>query len=169
MSRNLLKLFLASRVKRSLLPESSQLTWMHARSVTKSFLTLCDPMDCSPPCSSVHRIFQARILDCVAISSPKGSSLPREWTSPMAPALAGEFFTIELPGKPFSSTDTRCLCLRPRVNQTKVFTLLWINVKKCFVEMSCYNTEFCSSLSVYPHSQFFSRRLVETSRKVIIE
>ena len=34
-SRNLLKLFLASRVKRSLLPESPQLTWMHARSVIK--------------------------------------------------------------------------------------------------------------------------------------
>ena len=44
--------------------------------VTKSSLTLCDPMDRSPPGSSVHRIFQARILEWVAISSSRGSS----WT-----------------------------------------------------------------------------------------
>ena len=37
-------------------------------------LTLCDPMDCSPPGSSVHRIFQVRILEWVAIPSSRGSS-----------------------------------------------------------------------------------------------
>ena len=36
--------------------------------VTQSYLTLCDPMDCSLPGSSVHGIFQARILEWVAIS-----------------------------------------------------------------------------------------------------
>ena len=36
--------------------------------VTQSCLTLCDPMDCSPPGSSVHRIFQAKILEWFAIS-----------------------------------------------------------------------------------------------------
>ena len=36
--------------------------------------TLCDPMDCSPPGSSVHRISQARILEWVAIPFSKGSS-----------------------------------------------------------------------------------------------
>ena len=40
----------------------------------------CDPMDCSPPGSSVHRISQARILEWVAISSSSGSSQPRGWT-----------------------------------------------------------------------------------------
>ena len=35
--------------------------------VTQLCLTLCDPMDCSPPGSSVHGIFQARILEWVAI------------------------------------------------------------------------------------------------------
>ena len=39
--------------------------------------TLCDPMDCSPPGSSIHGIFQARILEWMAISSSRGSSLPR--------------------------------------------------------------------------------------------
>ena len=37
-------------------------------SVTQSCLTLCDPMDCSPPGSSVHRIFQARVLEWGAIA-----------------------------------------------------------------------------------------------------
>ena len=36
--------------------------------VAQSCLTLCDPMDCSPPGSSVHGIFQARVLEWVAIA-----------------------------------------------------------------------------------------------------
>ena len=42
--------------------------------------TLRDPMHCIPPGSSVHRIFEARILEWVAISSSRGSSPPRSWT-----------------------------------------------------------------------------------------
>ena len=42
--------------------------------VTQSCPTLCDPVDCSPPDSSIHRIFQARILEWVAISFSRGSS-----------------------------------------------------------------------------------------------
>ena len=41
---------------------------------------LCDPMDCSPPGSSVHGILQARILEWVAISFSRGSSWPRDRT-----------------------------------------------------------------------------------------
>ena len=40
-------------------------------------LTHCDLKDCSPPGSSVHGIFQARVLEWVAISSSRGSSWPR--------------------------------------------------------------------------------------------
>ena len=40
--------------------------------------TLCDPMDCNPPGSSVQEIFQARFLEWVAISSSRGSSLSRD-------------------------------------------------------------------------------------------
>ena len=46
----------------------------------QSCLTLCDPMDCSQPGSSVHGILQARILEWVAISFSRGSSQPRGWT-----------------------------------------------------------------------------------------
>ena len=48
--------------------------------VAQSCLTLCDPVDCSPPCSSVHGIFQARVLEWVAISFSTGSSRPRDRT-----------------------------------------------------------------------------------------
>ena len=41
-------------------------------------LTLCDPMDCSLPGSSVHGIFQARILEWGAIAFSKRSSQPRD-------------------------------------------------------------------------------------------
>ena len=44
----------------------------------QSCLTLCNPMDCSPPGSSVHEIFQARILEWFAISYSRGSSQPRD-------------------------------------------------------------------------------------------
>ena len=52
---------------------------MHANSF-QSCPTLCDPMDCSLPGSSIHGISQARILEWVSISSSRGSSQPRDLT-----------------------------------------------------------------------------------------
>jgi len=66
--------------------------------VAKLCLTLCDPMDRSPPGSFVHGIFQARILEWVAISFSKGSSGPG--TEPVSPSLAGRFFTMSHQEKP---------------------------------------------------------------------
>ena len=64
-------------------------------------LTLCDPMDCSPAGSSVHGVFQARILQWVAFPSPGDLPDPGIETSFFAsPTLAGEFFTTAPPGKP---------------------------------------------------------------------
>ena len=42
--------------------------------------TLCDPMDCSPPGSSVHGIFQTRILEWVSMPFFRGSARPRDRT-----------------------------------------------------------------------------------------
>ena len=53
-------------------------TCMHA--YVQSCLTLCDPMGCSPPGSSVHGILQAGIPEWAAISSSRRSSWPRKWT-----------------------------------------------------------------------------------------
>ena len=59
-----------------------------------SCLTLCNPMHCSPPGSSVHVVLQARILQCVAISLSKGSSWPRDQTHVSRVfCIAGRFFT----------------------------------------------------------------------------
>ena len=52
-------------------------------------LTLCNPLDYSPPGFSIHGISQARILEWVAISSSRGSYWHRNWTH------AGVFFTTE--------------------------------------------------------------------------
>ena len=55
----------------------------------QSCLTLCNPMDCSPPGSSVHGIFQARILEWVAVSFSRGI-FPTQGSnqlSPVSPAL----------------------------------------------------------------------------------
>ena len=52
---------------------------IHAKSL-QSCLTLCDPMDCSLPSSSVHGILQARVLEWVAVPVSRGSSRPRDQT-----------------------------------------------------------------------------------------
>ena len=62
--------------------------------VAQLCLTLCNPVDCCPPGSSVHGILQARILEWVAISYSRESSQPRDGTMYLtSPALAGRFFT----------------------------------------------------------------------------
>ena len=60
--------------------------------VTQSCPILCYPMACSLPGSSVHRIFQAKMLEWVAMCSSRGSSQPRGQTQ--VSHIAGRFFTI---------------------------------------------------------------------------
>ena len=55
----------------------SMVKWSKVSKVAQSCLTLCDPMNCSLP---VHGIFQARVLEWVAISFPRSSSQPRDQT-----------------------------------------------------------------------------------------
>ena len=70
---------------------------MHAKSL-QSCLTLCNPMDCSLPGSSLHGILQARILEWVAMSSSRESSDPGiKPVSLMSPALADRFFNTNAP------------------------------------------------------------------------
>ena len=59
---------------------------------TQFCLTLCDPMDCSLPGSSIHGIFQARILEWVVISFSRRSPQPRDWT--WVSCIVGRCFTI---------------------------------------------------------------------------
>ncbi|CAI9163930.1 unnamed protein product [Rangifer tarandus platyrhynchus] len=61
-------------------------------------LTLCDPVNCSPPGSSVHGILQARILEWAATPSSRGSSPPGDQTQVCR--TADRFFTPGPPRKP---------------------------------------------------------------------
>ena len=60
--------------------------------VAQLCLTLCDPMDCRLPGSSVHGIFRARILEWVAISFSRRSSQPRDWS--WVSLMVGRRFTV---------------------------------------------------------------------------
>ena len=74
----------------------------HAQ-LLQSCLTLCDPMDSSPP-DSVHGILQAKIVEWAAVPSSRESSWSRDQTHiSWVSCIAGVFFTTELPGKPIST------------------------------------------------------------------
>ena len=60
--------------------------------VAQLCLTLCDHMNYSPPGSSGHGILHARILEWVAMPSPRGFSWPRDWTQ--VSHIAGGLFII---------------------------------------------------------------------------
>ena len=91
----------------------------------QSCLTLCDPMDCSPPGSSVHGILQARTLEWVAM--PSSGDLPDPGIEPTStsPALAGGFFTTSATWEAlrtctvqFSSVAQSCLTFCDPVNHS---------------------------------------------------
>ena len=69
-----------------------------------SFVQLCIPMDCSLPGSSDRGIFQARILEWVAISFSRGSSWTKDWTR--VSCIGRWFFTTESPGIPIKILRT---------------------------------------------------------------
>ena len=66
-------------IKRHLLLGRKAMTNLESE-VAQSCPTLCNPVDCSPPSSSVHGILQARVPEWVAISFSRGSSRPRDRT-----------------------------------------------------------------------------------------
>ena len=66
--------------------------------ITQLCLTLCDPMDCSPPGCSVDGISQARYWSGLSFPSP--GDLPNPGIKPTSPALAGGIFTTESQEEP---------------------------------------------------------------------
>ena len=77
MDQNTIKIAILSKLK---LYENFTDIDMHAVPYAKSCPTLCDLMDCSPPCSSANGIFQTRILEGAAISYFRESSQPKDRT-----------------------------------------------------------------------------------------
>ena len=98
--------------------------------VTQLCLTLYDPMDCSPPGSSVRGILQARILECVAISFSRGSSPPRYQTR--VSYIKGRFFlvTAEPPEKPPQSVQS--------LSRVRLFVTPW--AAACQASLSITNS-----------------------------
>ena len=66
--------------------------------ISHSALSVCNPMDCSPPGFSAHGILQARILEWVATAFSSGSSEPRDQTQ--VSHIAADSLPPEPPGKP---------------------------------------------------------------------
>ena len=87
--------------------------------------TFCDPMDCSPPGSSVHGMLHSRILEWVVRPYFKGSSWPRDRTYiPCVTCIAGGCFTAEPLGKPYVKIVKRINKLNAS-NDTETY-LSWI-------------------------------------------
>ena len=111
-------------------------------------LTLCDPMDCSLPDSSVHGIPHARILGWVVMPSSRGSSPPRDRTLvSYSSCIVGEFFMAETPGKP--PID---ICSVQLLSCVQLFATPWTTARQA--SLSITNTQsllkFMSIESVMP-------------------
>ena len=95
---------------------------------------LCNPMDCSPPGSSVHGILQARVLEWVAISFSRGSSQPRDRTWAAAAAAkslrSSQTLCNRTDGSPPGSPVPAISCTAGRYVQIYVNTHTYYNEKQ---------------------------------------
>ena len=103
----------------------------------QSCLTLCDPMDCSPPGSSVHKISYARMVKWVAISSSRASSCLRDWTPSLLHLL---YWQAGLVHK-FSSDckfwgGRGCICLCPPL-QASTLQGVDCSITVCWIDCGC--------------------------------
>ena len=105
----------------------------------QSCLTLCDPMDCSLPGSSVHGISQARILE--QVSSSRGSSQPRDGRH--SSCTAGRFFTTE----PHSALDIKCpLRVKTPQAENHHFRMTWCYHEPCFLITGASTVPSCKQV-----------------------
>ena len=146
-----------------------------ACSVAQACATLHDPMDCGSPGSSIHGIFQARILQWVTISFSRGSSWPRDPTEvSCSSCIVGGFFISEPPGKPWEGVQFSrsvmsdslrphelqharppCLSPTPRVYSNPCPSSRWCHptISSSVVPFSC--PQFLPASRSSPMSQLF--------------
>ena len=128
----------------------SKNTWcVCARMCTKSLHscpTLCNPMDCSQPGSSVHGILQGRILEWVAMSSPRGSS----WSQGSNQCLLG-LLHWQVGSLPLAPPEKSLMCLHIVTKEIRAVTIqnirnliLWNCTKLCFTIKSFATPSPCS-------------------------
>ena len=101
----------------------NELKWVNIICVLGHFrhIQLCNPLNCSPAGSSIHRILQARIPEWVAMPSSRESSWPRDRTyvSLKAPVLAGGFFTTR------TTWETHITIIKPILQMRKPRFSIW--------------------------------------------
>ena len=118
------------------------------RSVVPPF---CDTLDCSPPGSSAHGIFQERILEWVAVSCSRDLPIPGIIpASSASPALAGGFFTTTPPEGHLCSS---CLC-QPQTPGLYPSTILFPLVTINFFLKSVSLFLLCKYVHVYHRFRF---------------
>ena len=111
--------------------------------VSQSCMTLCDPVDCSPPGSSVHGILQARILEWGAISFSRGSSWPRDRTQ--VSRIVGRHFNL------WATRETR-IAKDSRLRLAESKQLYWYcqrreNLRKNFNITEKDSSDYCYKLN----------------------
>ena len=115
--------------------------------VNRSCLTLCDPVDCSPPGSSVHGILQAGILEWVAISFSRGSSRPRNRNC--VSCTTGRFFSAE-PKTNISSPKSTSFLRRYVPEVRFLYFHFYDNRDNCILDnFPCLLTSFWSLFHFY--------------------
>ena len=102
---------------------------IHVWKVTQSCPTLCNPMDCSLPGSSIHGILQARILEWSAFLFSRGSSQPR------SPALQVNSLLSEPSGKS-KSTGVGSLFLLQWIFPTQESNLCHLHCRQILYQLS---------------------------------
>ena len=107
-------------------------------SVAKSCLILCDPMDSSPPGSSVYGISQARILQWVAVSYCKGSSQPRD-QNPVS--CIGRWILYR-----WATREASGIC------RLLIYSVMYHNLRRNKHLISA--SDSCSPLKLYSHSRW---------------
>ena len=122
------------------------LSFVNSVPVSLSCLTLCNPTDCSPPVSllCVHGIFQARILEWVAIFSSRGSSRPRDQTQVSSTANRGPWTGLKYLLPIHHETKRFCqhinnLYQKQPVASSRIF--FFFPAVKC----SCWSTQYSNS------------------------
>ena len=116
--------------------------------VSQSCLTLCNPMDCSSPRSSVHGILQARILEQVAIPFSRACSWPRNWT--WISFNAGRFFII------WATREAQKMFSGRKKSKLKREKLCIIFLKKILCQAQVF---YYSPIAIWPNTHFFETLL----------
>ena len=124
----------------------------------QSFLTFYDPMDCSLPGSSVHRILQARILEWAACPFPEDlSDLGIEPTSPAAPSVQADSLLLSHRGSSvplgvrsklplISASPCICVCVCCLFSRVQLFVTRWTLARQAPLSMGFSRQEYWNGL-----------------------